>query len=86
MQTVGGLINPNIGMTSELKNFYSQKLLSRLVPALEHASKPYVPTEYEAAVRKWQTFLGDAATFTEPKNAAKEWDTGYVHAILSSVA
>lgn len=75
----------SLGMNPELKTFYSKQLLDRLVPAMEHAAIPYEPTEYEAAVRKWQKFFGDPAYFTEPKAEHEKWDDGYYTAIINSV-
>jgi hypothetical protein len=58
-----------IGMSRELKNFYSVKLLDRLVPALEHASHlsptgewkweglpPNNDAEFVEGVNKWREY------------------------------
>jgi hypothetical protein len=39
------------GMTPELKNLYSKMLLSRLVPAMEHANHPVT---VDGIVWKWE--------------------------------
>jgi hypothetical protein len=60
------------GMTSELKSYYSKALLSRLVPALQHAEHGLgepdpALTEMELAVNKWNRYydgqpVGDGVT------------------------
>lgn len=79
---------PNL--TPELKNYYSRKLLDRLVPALQHANSIVadpvpadVPSEMESAVRGWQNYFGLDNDYREPSDAEK-WDDGYYTMVYSS--
>jgi hypothetical protein len=73
-------------LNPELKTYYSQKLLDRLVPALIHVDHglakdlPEVELdEIGLAVAKWDRFFdGEIPTFGEM------WDDGYYHSIISS--
>jgi hypothetical protein len=78
-------------MTPELKNYYSVKLLERLVPALQNAAEPIDPStlseenrdmfEMMEAVTKWSRWFDKRDPITGLWNNA---DHGFYHVIINS--
>ena len=81
-----------LGLTPELKTFYSKKLLERLVPALQHAehgleepvpTQPIELNEMAIAVRKWERYF-EPDRYPPIPNGAQAFDNGYYHAIITT--